>query len=253
MSKNNISIRVALVAGMLATAAFGPARAADLWGPDYGGSIKDAPPPYVFSWTGFYIGGQAGLLAGDTQGRPNLGCLADEDFCFLAERFFSTDYDMTGGLYGGQIGYNFQWSGGGVVGIEASLVGSNANGDGPSGLGLLVSEREVDWLATVTGRAGYAFGRSLIYVKGGVAWADINTDVRIGGIQILSGGETHVGWTAGIGYEHAITDRVTARLEYAHIDFGSEDHTLKFGGVPLLRSDVEAEFDTLTLGINYKF
>jgi outer membrane immunogenic protein len=253
MPKVNSSIRVAIVAGMLAAAAVGPAQAADLWGPDHGGSIKDAPPPYVFSWTGFYIGAQAGLLTGDTQGKPRFGCFAGDALCFAAEQFFSTDYDMTGGLYGGQIGYNFQWPGGAVVGIEGSFAGSTANGDGPSGVGLLVSERDVDWLATLTGRAGYAFGRSLVYVKGGVAWADINTDVRVGGIHILSGGETHLGWTVGVGYEHAITDRVTARLEYAHIDFDSEDHTLKLGGFPLLRSEVEAEFDSLTLGINYKF
>jgi outer membrane immunogenic protein len=96
-------------------------------------------------------------------------------------------------------------------------------------------------------------GKSLVYVKGGVAWGDVNSDVDILGIPFLSGSETHVGWTAGIGFEHAITNNITARIEYAHIDLGSEDHALKVNGFKVLDSQVDAEFDSVTIGINYKF
>ncbi len=241
----------AAAAGLLVAAIAQPAGAADLWGPNYG-SIKDAPPPvYAFTWTGFYVGGHAGLMTGNTEGTPDFKCGGDPD-CRLAERIFSTDYDMNGAFYGGQIGYNYQF-GAAVVGIEGSFSGSSAEGDGPAGPLLITSKRELDWLATVTGRIGYAMGRSLVYAKGGVAWGELQTDVRFGGLTVLSGDETHVGWTAGLGVEHALTDRVTVRIEYAHIDLGSEDHTLKFGGDPVLKSEVEAEFDTLSLGVNYKF
>ena len=220
------------------------ANAADLWGPDYGGSIKDATPAYAFSWTGVYVGAHAGLMTGNTQGRPDFG--GDP-----LEQLFATDYDMNGGLFGGQIGYNYQ-IGSAVFGIEASYSGSTAQGDGQSAL-IFTSRRELDWLATVTGRAGYAMGKSLVYVKGGVAWGDVNSDVEILGIPFLSGSETHVGWTAGIGFEHAITNNITARIEYAHIDLGSEDHALKVNGFKVLDSQVDAEFDSVTIGINYKF
>lgn len=218
-----------------------PANAADLWGPDYGGSIKDAPPAYAFSWTGVYVGAHAGLMTGNTQGGPDFG-----------GGFFDTDYDMNGGLFGGHIGYNYQ-VGSAVVGIEGSYSGSNAQGDGPSAI-LLTSERELDWLATVTGRLGYAMGRSLVYVKGGVAWGELQSDVKIANLTLLSGDGTHVGWTAGLGFEHALTNNITVRIEYAHIDLGSEDHSLKFvGGGPSIQSEVDAKFDSLTLGVSYKF
>ena len=73
--------------------------------------------------------------------------------------------------------------------------------------------------------------------------------------SVPSGGETHVGWTADVGLEHAITHSITARIEYAHIDLGSEDHTLKFngGGGGSLDSSVDAELDAVTVGVNYKF
>jgi len=94
------AFRCIAAAGFCAALAAQPVAAADLWGPDYReGSIKDAPPVYVFSWTGFYIGGHAGLMTGKTEGTPNFGC-ADAD-CALAEAFFLTDYDMDGGLFGG--------------------------------------------------------------------------------------------------------------------------------------------------------
>ena len=74
--------------------------------------------------------------------------------------------------------------------------------------------------------------------------------------SVPSGSETHVGWTAGLGFEHAITNNITARIEYAHIDLGSDDHALKVngcGGCGSLDSSVDAEFDAVTVGANYKF
>ena len=240
MSKFAFAYRGVAAAGLLFAVVAQPASAADLWGPDYG-SIKDAPPAYAFSWTGLYVGGHAGLMTGNTQGTPDLG---DPD----ANQFFATDYDMNGGLFGGHVGYNYQ-VGSAVLGIEGSFSGSTAQGDGSSGI-FLTSERELNWLATVTGRIGYAMGRSLVYAKGGVAWGELQTDVKLGGFNIMSGEETHVGWTAGLGVEHALTDHVTVRIEYAHIDLGSEDHSLTPVGI---NSEVEAEFDTLSLGVSYKF
>lgn len=230
-----------------------PASAADLFGRDYG-SIKDAP--YAFSWTGAYVGAHAGLMTGNTQGGPDLNC-GGAPLCQFIQGALSTDYDMNGALFGGHIGYNYQ-SGSAVIGIEASYSGSNAQGDGSLLLGFLNSRRELDWLATVTGRLGYAMGQSLIYVKGGVAWGDLQTDVTLGTVNILSGGETHVGWTAGLGFEHALTNNVTVRIEYAHIDLDTEGHALRLNpaiapiGV-IGTTQVEAEFDTLTLGVSYKF
>lgn len=220
-------------------------------------------PPPAFSWTGVYVGGHAGLGTGDTSGLPQTltipGIPAVIPIPPVIAAFFSSDYDMSGAVYGGHIGYNHQINNV-VLGIEASISGSSINGDGPAGIGLIVSEREVDWLASVTGRLGYAMGQSLVYAKGGVAWGKISSTVSLGGIALLEGDETHVGWTAGAGFEHAVNNNLTFRIEYAHYDLGSETHSLSYngalGGAPGLfsiESDIDAKIDTITLGVNYKF
>ena len=223
---------------------FGPAQAADLYG---GPSIKDEPV-YVrvpFSWSGFYVGGHAGIATGNTQGDPDLP--------FGPSSLFSTDFDMNGALYGAHVGYNIQ-KGNIVFGIEGTFDGSSIQGNTTCAL-IFECEREVDWVATAVGRLGYAMDRAMVYAMGGGAWADLNTEVSIAGIPVLSGGETHTGWVAGFGFAYAVSDRVIARIEYAHMDFGSETHNLKFtgGGPGGIKSDVDAEIDTIRLGVSLKF
>jgi outer membrane immunogenic protein len=208
-----------------------------------GRSVKDYERP--FTWTGFYIGGHAGLATGDTQGTPDLGG--------GPPGLLSTDYSLNGALYGGQVGFNWQ-TGPLVLGVEGSLSSSSVQGNTTCAF-LLECKRDIDWLATVTGRVGYAMGRSLVYGLAGVAWADVNTNVGIVGVPILSGSETHVGWVAGFGFEHALSNHITARIEYAHVDLGREDHGLAVvGGGPVVVTDrVDVKMDTIRLGVNIKF
>ena len=207
-----------------------------------GRSLKDHERP--MSWTGFYVGGHAGLATGDTQGVPDLGG--------GPPGLFSTDYNLDGALYGGQAGYNWQ-TGLLVLGVEGSLSGTSVQGS-TTCLVLLGCKREIDWLATVTGRVGYVMGNSLLYGLAGVAWGDVSTDVSLLGTPILRGDETHVGWVAGFGLEHALSRRVSARIEYAHVDLGSENQALTpVGGGPFAVNDkIEAKMDTIRLGVNVK-
>jgi outer membrane immunogenic protein len=200
-----------------------------------------------FSWTGFYIGGHAGIATGDTQDDPNLP--------IGPSNLLSTDFTMNGALYGGQIGYNWQM-GLLVLGIEGSLSGSSIQGNSAC-VAILECKRDIDWLATVTGRVGYAMGRTLLYGMAGVAWADVNTDVSIVGVPILSGGDTHTGWIVGFGFEQALSQHISVRVEYAHIDLGNAGHGLSGVG-PLagigtvLNDSVDLKLDTIRLGVNVK-
>jgi outer membrane immunogenic protein len=223
---------------LLLLGAYGPACA--------GGSLKDGPS-YGFSWTGFYIGGHAGLTTGNTQGGV-------EEFGPFVSALTATDYSMDGAVYGVHGGYNYQ-SGNYVLGIEGSFSSSDASGN-TTCVVLLNCKRELDWVASLVGRLGYAMDRNLVYVKGGVAWADLQTDVGIVGLDILSGGDTHTGWVVGFGFEHAMTDSILLRIDYSHMDFGSETHELDFTPSPGLftvPSEVDAKFDTLKIGVSVKF
>src|ERR1700733_5017368 len=116
------------------------------------GSFKDGPGPQQL-WQGFYVGANAGMSTGDTQGRTAI---------------VNTDFSLAGGLYGVQAGYNWQ-RGNTVFGIEGTWSQSTIQGD-TNCVAVLTCSRDVNWVATAVGRLGTTYGHTLIYALGGVAW-----------------------------------------------------------------------------------
>src|SRR6516162_2974250 len=68
-----------------------------------------------------------------------------------------------------------------------------------------------DAVGTATGRVGFAagpLGRTLLYVKGGLAWLDDRIDITSNALappQVTSFDGARFGWTAGAGIERALT------------------------------------------------
>jgi outer membrane immunogenic protein len=219
----------------LAAMPIGAASAADM-------ALK-APPPVaqtVFSWTGFYIGGEAGY--GDERA-DNTRLIANG--AFLAG---TTDsQDRTGGLFGFDVGgnYQFNWI---VVGVEGdfqwSSIGGNVTEFGNTAAALAVNSRsveyrELDWVDTVTGRLGVAWDRWLLYAKGGGAWRRINDSGLNTTFNGLTGAlqtnsttfpSTESGYVVGGGVEYAPIDQLSLRVEGDWYDFGNN---LSTGGVCL--------------------
>jgi outer membrane immunogenic protein len=149
-------------------------------------------------------------------------------------------------LQGGQIGYNWQF-GGFLAGIEGDLSFSGIDGDAFFG-GKNV-ESELDWMATVRGRAGALVADGvLVYTTVGVAWGDWNDRVPALGIRASN---TYVGYTAGGGVEAAISSKMTVKLEYQFLDFGDESHSWNVGGVPGT-ANFDHQLHTVRLGVNFK-
>ena len=73
------------------------------------------------------------------------------------------------------------------------------------------------WLATVRGRAGYAWDRILFYGTGGAAFGNVQTVA--GALPYDS--VTQTGWTAGAGVEWAFLPNWTAKVEYLYVDLGN--------------------------------
>ena len=65
------------------------------------------------------------------------------------------------------------------------------------------------------------------------------------------GNSNRVGWTAGFGFEHALTDRVFTRVEYAHVDLGSKTQT-NTGDGPDYPDTIKLQFDTIRVGVTLK-
>jgi outer membrane immunogenic protein len=219
-------------AGLVSTAS-----AADLGQPRRG-SIKDAPPPPVayvqpFSWTGLYVGAQVGYGWGTT----------DTKFGPLAGFNQTSSYDINGWVGGGHAGYNWQVQNL-VFGIETDIEASSIGGSGRGSLGL-PHNTDINWIGSTRGRLGIAYDRTLFYGTAGWAYGDVNINRGIANFS-----DVRSGWTAGAGVEHAISDRMTMRLEYRYTDLGSSS----FSNTPLNAIDnSDVTFHTVRAGVSFKF
>ena len=79
----------------------------------------------------------------------------------------------------------------------------------------------IDWTSTVTGRAGKALDRWLVYGKGGVAFAGDRFSTNRYTPAIVERKDTRVGWTVGGGVEYAFANAWSAKAEYNYMDFGT--------------------------------
>jgi outer membrane immunogenic protein len=231
-----------------------PAMASDM----YDGSMKDAPvEPIVHApiWAGLYVGGTVGFGTGDTSGKLDIDTPVLQGLADAVEDLLATDYDVDGAVYGALIGYNWQ-HGSKVFGIEAAINGSDIDGSTDCGfIGLADCERDLSYYGTVTGRLGYAMGSILLYGFGGVAWGEVETDVSVAGFALdaLSEDTTHVGWTAGVGLDFALTQNVIAGVQYEHVDLGEESYdVVEFGPIDI-DNNVDMDFDVVKFRAIYKF
>jgi outer membrane immunogenic protein len=211
--------------------AAGTAYAADLPGSTKDGAYIDQSSSV--RWSGFYIGGTAGFGVGDTES--------------TIEGISIADYQLNGAIYGGYAGVNMQ-RGNIVFGLEAGINGTKLSGEGQIVGPLLTSERELDWYATAVARLGYASGKTLFYGFGGVAYGDVTTKLQALGSTVAEQDEEHIGWTAGLGLEHALSDGFVARLEYSHVDLGEADGLFAAD----LNHDVDLKFDAIKVGLGYQ-
>jgi outer membrane immunogenic protein len=221
-------------AGLLAAAVASPSFAADLPRPAY----KAAPAVYVapFSWSGFYVGINAGYGWGNSTWTNVLSTTGN--------------FKTTGAVIGGTLGYNLQ-TGLWVWGIEGDLDWSSIKGSSNSGLYCLLQagcETKNTWLGTVRGRIGYAWDRWLPYFTGGVAFGS----VKMTPPAIFGAGETQTktGWALGGGVEYAFMGAWSAKLEYLYVDLGTATCA---AANCLLATDVKFNTSLLRVGVNYRF
>jgi outer membrane immunogenic protein len=195
----------------------GPATAADLVRPRP--VMYPPPPPAVasFNWTGCYLGGNAG------------GVWANKDWVnqIPGDPFFGTDFGthtVSGSLGGVQAGCNYQ-GGDFVLGVQGDYDWSSAAGNNPNLLlPSLTNRSQLKSLASITGRAGFAWDCFLGYVKLGGAWEQSDHSV-LGGFTVATASERRGGWTAGLGGEYMFLKWLTGFVEYDYYNFGTTTNT----------------------------
>lgn len=242
MTKNIIGAVAALLLGSTSV------LAADL-------PVKAPPPPAIYDWTGFYLGGSVGgTFGGSNHVDRRTGLNDTED-----------GYRLTGGLVGGTVGYNWQISRF-VIGFEGDgswvgLYGSNHD-NGPAvgaaflnaaGNPLFQSFTKETWLATARARVGYAVNNLLFYGTGGYAAAGVDAGIKSGvtNALIASSTETRSGWTAGVGLEWGFAPNWSTKWEVLYMKFEDKPFLTTLGEGP--RSAVTLDQYVFRAGINYRF
>jgi len=204
------------------------AHAADLQRPGYKAPEYIAPAP--FSWTGFYVGANAGYLWGNSKWSGSAGNFEVAPAGFMA---------------GGTLGYNYQ-TGSWVWGIEGDIDYVNAKGTANSAICASCTFKDT-WLGTVRGRVGYSFGQWLPYLTGGGAFGNVYVSSAAG-----SKTQTRDGWTVGTGVEYAFAGAWSAKLEYLYVDLGS--FSCGSAGCPVPPDErVNFTSNIIRAGVNYRF
>jgi outer membrane immunogenic protein len=211
-----------------------------------------------FSWTGFYIGVNGGY--GDNFDR-NDNFILSNNLGFAAS---SRGVQPEGGFGGGQLGYNWQ-QGPLLLGVEADLQGADIS-DGFAGRpldvggNLLNAHQNFDYFGTVRGRVGFAFYRGLIYVTGGFAYGGVRDQLVIfnpgsGFSANLHNDDTRTGSVIGGGVELALAPHWSVKVEYQHIDLGSERLTASVlpPGTTFTSNKLMDVAGTARIGLNYRF
>ncbi|MEO1066124.1 MAG: outer membrane protein [Pseudomonadota bacterium] len=212
-------LRVFLIAGaatsVLATAALAG-------GPLEEPAFEPAPEPIQatdYDWSGVYIGANAGFgFSGEFDNTAGLNL--DDAFGFVG---------------GGVVGYNYQIERF-VFGVEGDL---NYTSLDASDLGV---EAELDFLGTITARAGFTpVDRILTHLEGGYAFGRASVDTGV-----VSDDNFHNGFTVGAGAEYAISDKLISGIEYNYVDL--QDQTFDLGAAA-----PEADFDGHIVKFNLKY
>src|ERR1700687_1766100 len=229
---------------LLAVVSVGPALAADL-------PIRTkAPmlePVSVYNWTGFYIGGQVGLVTGAVSN----GGVIDAEDCFC----INPKGDLTQTLGGIHAGYNYQ--------VNRFVVGVEGDVNARFGEGVFAATKLrtlSDWDASIRGRVGVLMTpQALLYATGGVAFGSFKTDNAIASTELNSDlmGGTRIGWTLGGGIEYALDNAWTARIEYRHTDWGSKGVIWNYqdinGADASANVDSRLTDDRVAAGLSYHF
>jgi len=243
MRKSSLTLLAAAI-GLAAS----QASAADLprKAPAY---VPPAPPP--LTWTGCYIGANVGGAWGRFELEGPLGGTASRSGAGFAG--------------GGQIGCDYQFAGGWVIGIRNMFDGTTNSRDRTftvttaTGTATGAAEFHNRWFDALTGRIGYSWQpNSLLYFQGGAVWSRVEADLFLtDGVTVVAGSfsDTKTGWTVGGGWEYRFSPNWSVFIEGNYYDFGSRDRTIVdpvcAGGACVFSTKATAA--TALVGVNYRF
>lgn len=238
----------------------------------------------VVDWSGPYIGINAGYGFGNSEHSfadgtfspnfttpPPLAGFPMPNATFTASGVIGShgEFNMNGATVGLQAGYNYQIKQV-VIGIEADFsTGMDGTTKGPSSNPCLASYSDSNGYCTtkiknsgsVRGRIGYATNKTLIYATGGYGFAKLNAVRPFTNVE-----QNRHGFVWGGGVEHALSEHLSAKIEYTNVNLGNKQtyNSIPYSppylsytvaaypnGIP--NHFVDANVNSLKIGLNYRF
>ncbi len=178
------------------------------------GQANAAPPPPIWSWTGYYVGANIGYSWGRSNGTVTFSDAGSGALLSSA----GTDFGLNGVIGGGQLGYNWQRSDW-IFGLEADIQGSAQKGSGtaicpggslgappaslfsacaPGHIGdtapfnvaalpvIDTLSQQLDWFGTVRGRVGPTITPTVFaFITGGLAYGQVSTTNSVSGTNLI--------------------------------------------------------------------
>ncbi|WP_182084984.1 outer membrane beta-barrel protein [Aureimonas sp. ME7] len=255
---------------LLASTAFvTPALAADVVYEEPAAPVVAIAPAY--NWTGFYVGGQAGVAfnndAGDVRYNPNTGAFATT--AFSGGSGDSDDAAFIGGVH---VGYDYQINNF-LVGVVADInyidASSNSSFSITSAPGVVDTfgvSSDINFVGTVRAKAGIVADRFAVYATGGLAYADTDTKYFAPGTLTATNGfvptvnsdSDDVGYAVGAGVDYLVTPNLSLGLEYLYTDLGESDTTVTYTNGTLSQnftatSNDDLDFHTVWAKASFRF
>jgi outer membrane immunogenic protein len=254
--------------------------------------VQASPKWLPYNWTGFYFGGNIGYGFGKSQTDAWFSD-ASMGTPLLATGSSSKFSGALGGGQTGYNWQAGPWIAGLEADIQSTrqratktyvCPGANCNST-TTGLDVPVSHsHELDWFATVRARFGVTVTPdALLYGTGGYAIAGISHVGTISGSNLVPlldananpvldangtpiatigtnsvsflNHTTRSGWAVGGGVEARLTGNLTRKIEYLHMDFGSDSFNASnpMNGTPIaLVLNSRITDDIVRVGLNYK-
>jgi outer membrane immunogenic protein len=213
--------------------------------------LKARVAPAVASWTGFYIGINGGYGWKD----PTVNYSPNDPDAVANGTPSSVSFGISGGLAGGQVGYNWQFAPNWLAGVEADLDWARIKGSAASANGIVLLSGPTNFTAsetvrsfgTLRGRLGFMPTNSLlVFGTAGLAYGSVNRSAyapnagvgigsnAVGGFgyscglgtgqaNCFNGTSSNImaGWTIGVGGEYRVTNNFSVKAEYLYANLGS--------------------------------
>lgn len=233
------------------TSRFGDGTPSASRGPGSGGQGKASQfDAFNGDWSGFYLAGVVGQA--EQRLRGNTRSLDGSGNDKAARE--STRLDIADVRHGLRLGHNWQLASGWVLGVEAGISDGNVSWSNERSYQETEAKEANGWLSTplqartrhdlgmgasLGGRLGYSFGRTLVY---GVASVNAQREQQTRtqykasttNVSLPNGADprpafddrasaTRLGWSLGLGTEVALGNRWSLRAEYTYADLGRDN------------------------------